>query len=59
MAVRKIWTVRTVDKVAIVNGAPSGIGRATAQLLTKEGVRIASFKNELKSKRNILRNYFQ
>jgi hypothetical protein len=33
--------------------------RATAQLLTKEGVRIASFKNELKSQRNILRNYFQ
>jgi NAD(P)-dependent dehydrogenase (short-subunit alcohol dehydrogenase family) len=58
MAVWKIWTVRPVGKVAIVNGAPSGTGRATAQLLIKEGVRIASFKNELKSKRNILRNYF-
>jgi NAD(P)-dependent dehydrogenase (short-subunit alcohol dehydrogenase family) len=47
------------SKVAIVTGASSGIGRATAELLSKQGVRVVAFgrnESELNALRDGARN---
>ena len=41
------WSARVTGKIAIVTGAASGIGRATAQLFADEGMRVAVLDRDL------------
>jgi len=47
-------SVDIVDRVAVVTGAESGLGRATALALTKAGARVAVLDRNAKAVRSVV-----